>query len=61
MPTMAAISSVPDRRMILIIRSVPMLPEPMTATLVLVMSLVLAGSAGLVNDALTGPARRRPR
>ena len=37
MPTMAPISRVSERRRTLIIRSVPMLPEPMTATLVLLM------------------------
>ena len=46
MPTMAAISSVRDKRMILNIRSVPMFPEPMTATLVLVMSWSSRGRWG---------------
>ncbi len=38
MPTMAPISRVSERRSTLIIRSVPMLPEPMTATLVFMLS-----------------------
>ncbi|NIH96839.1 hypothetical protein FHU31_003829 [Mycolicibacterium fluoranthenivorans] len=32
MPTIAAMVNGPSLRMILIMRSVPMLPEPMTAT-----------------------------
>jgi hypothetical protein len=34
MPTKAPISSTSDRRMTLIIRSVPILPDPMIATFV---------------------------
>jgi hypothetical protein len=36
MPTMAPISSVVDGRSTFIIRSVPMLPEPITATFVVI-------------------------
>ena len=42
MPTMAPISRVSEIRSTLIIRSVPMLPEPITATLVLSLICSLA-------------------
>ena len=51
-PTNAAISSVEDVRMILIIRSVPMLPEPMIATLV---RSAIAHSSPYWNDTSPSP------
>ena len=46
MPTIAAISSIWDSRITLIMRSVPMLPDPMMATLVFgdVLMPVLSGT-----------------
>ncbi len=44
MPAMAAISRDSDSRRTLIIRSVPMLPDPMTATLVRAFVSLLTGS-----------------
>ena len=41
MPTIAPISRCSERRSTLIIRSVPMLPEPMTATFVFVLLMTV--------------------
>jgi hypothetical protein len=63
-PTMTPISSTLDRRMILIIRSVPMLPEPMMATLsypwisaLCVSEAARADAADAGNDMIAGIER----
>src|SRR5262245_51943793 len=58
MPTMAPISSTSDRRETLIIRSVPILPEPMMATLVRAIGLFLAEGEGRFAQAAEDGADR---